>query len=76
VNRNALLPWVIPGTLVVAVLFGALAGSLLVGIVLVLVGYVGVPMAYFVYERTRQELREADAPAGPAGRPRSGRTRR
>ena len=75
-NRKALLPWVIPGTLLVAVLFGALAGSILVGVVLVLVGYVGVPMAYLAYERTRQELDDAPAPSRPRRRPRPGRAPR
>ncbi|HEY1713937.1 MAG TPA: hypothetical protein VGG07_13610 [Solirubrobacteraceae bacterium] len=74
-SARALLPWVLPGTIIVAVLVATVAGSVLLGILLMLVGYVGVPMAYLAYSRTRQELREG-APTGATRRSRPGRTRR
>ena len=72
-TQKALLPWALPGVLIVAVLLGAVIGSVLVGIAFILLGYVGVPMAYLAYTRTRQELRDADAPTGPARRSPRGR---
>ena len=44
--------------MLITVLVVALANSLVLGILFVLVGWVGVPLAYLAYARTRREERE------------------
>jgi Flp pilus assembly protein TadB len=55
---KATLPWLLPLALLIAVLVVALTNSLVVGILFLLVGWVGVPLAYLAYARTRREERE------------------
>ena len=56
-QTGTLLPWVLPLALLVAVVVAVLANTVIVGLVLLLLGYVGVPIAYTAYRRTRRELR-------------------
>jgi hypothetical protein len=54
--KNWALPWLVPLVLVVAVVLAAVSGSLVIGIVALLAGYVGVPIAFRAYAKTRAEM--------------------
>ena len=55
---KATLPWMLPSSLLIAVLVVTLTNSLVLGILFMLVGWVGVPLAYLAHARTRREKRE------------------
>jgi hypothetical protein len=58
-----MLPWLLPLGLLIAVLVTAVANSVVLGILFLLVGWVGVPLAYKAYARTRREEASTVTPA-------------